>query len=93
MIRRSIMRNEWIVRRCITRAELAYLGLRSRAQSLSERLRRERGQTTMEYVMIIGLIALIIITVFLVLLWPTIKPAVQNLVNRIKNAITGGNIS
>jgi Flp pilus assembly pilin Flp len=87
------MRNEWIVRRCITRAELAYLGLRSRAQSLSERLRRERGQTTMEYVMIIGLIALIIITVFLVLLWPTIKPAVQNLVNRIKNAITGGNIS
>lgn len=87
------MRKESIVRRCITRAELGYLGLTSRAESLRDRLRREQGQTTMEYVMIIGLIALIIITVFLVLLWPTIKPAVQNLVNRIKNAITGGNIS
>jgi len=87
------MRKESIVRRCITRAELAYLGLRSRGESLRDRLRREQGQTTMEYVMIIGLIALIIVTVFLVLLWPTIKPAVQNLVNRIKNAITGGNIS
>ena len=57
------------------------------------KLRDERGAITIEYILIIALIAIIIITVFTVLLWPFLKDAVANLVDRIVNAINGGNIS
>jgi Flp pilus assembly pilin Flp len=48
---------------------------------------------TIEYILIIALIAIIIITLFTVLLWPLLKPALQGLIDRIVNAINGGNIS
>ena len=63
------------------------------AQTLSRSLRDEEGAMTIEYILIIALIAIIIITLFTVLLWPFLKPALQDLINRIVNAINGGGIS
>lgn len=67
-----------------------------RAQSFCKRLevkaRDQRGAMTIEYILIIALIAIIIITLFTVLLWPLLKPALQGLIDRIVNAINGGNI-
>ena len=60
---------------------------------LGAKLRDERGAMTIEYILIIALIAIIIITLFTVLLWPLLKPALQGLIDRIVNAINGGNIS
>jgi Flp pilus assembly pilin Flp len=48
---------------------------------------------TIEYILIIALIAIIIITLFTVLLWPLLRPAIADLVNRITNAINGGGIT
>ena len=77
--------SEWVSLNCI------------RAQSEWDRLRNkaaeERGAMTIEYILIIALIAIIIITLFTVLLWPLLKPALQGLIDRIVNAINGGNIS
>lgn len=67
-----------------------------RAQSALKRLEvkvsDQRGAMTIEYILIIALIAIIIITLFTVLLWPLLKPALQGLIDRIVNAINGGNI-
>ena len=71
----------------------------SRLVSAETRLKRLRGTLddaegaiTIEYILIIALIAIIIITVFTVLLWPVLKLAFTNLMTRIQNAINGGNI-
>jgi Flp pilus assembly pilin Flp len=53
----------------------------------------EAGAITIEYILIIALIAIIIITLFTVLLWPALRPAVEGLLDKIKNAIAGGNIA
>ena len=59
---------------------------------LRERMRGEGGAITMEYILIIALIAAIIIAIFLVLLWPVLEPAITSLLERIQNAINGGDI-
>ena len=43
--------------------------------------RDERGAITIEYILIIALIAIIFITLFTVLLWPALKPALETLVS------------
>ncbi len=64
-----------------------------RIQRLRARFGVEAGAITIEYILIIALIAIIIITLFTVLLWPALKPAVEDLLKRIQNAINGGNIA
>lgn len=56
---------------------------------LEERVRDESGAITIEYILIIALIAFIIIAVFTALLWPLLEPAVDDLVQRITDAING----
>jgi Flp pilus assembly pilin Flp len=63
------------------------------ARSRLERLRDEEGAMTIEYILIIALIAIIIITLFTILLWPILRPALVNLIDRIRLAIEGGGIS
>ncbi len=67
-----------------------------RAQSgwkrLEAKVRDQRGAITIEYILIIALIAIIIITLFTVLLWPLLRPALEDLIARIVNAINGGAI-
>ncbi len=72
---------------------LSFIRAESGWRRVEGKLRDERGAITIEYILIIALIAIIIITVFTVLLWPFLKDAVANLVDRITNAINGGNIS
>jgi Flp pilus assembly pilin Flp len=60
---------------------------------LREKLRGEEGAMTIEYILIIALIAIIIITLFTVLLWPILRPALEGLIDRISNAINGGGIT
>jgi Flp pilus assembly pilin Flp len=60
---------------------------------LRQRLEEEEGAMTIEYILIIALIAIIIITLFTVLLWPILRPALEGLIDRISNAINGGGIT
>jgi Flp pilus assembly pilin Flp len=60
---------------------------------LRERAKDEEGAMTIEYILIIALIAIIIITLFTVLLWPILRPALTGLIDRISNAINGGGIT
>lgn len=60
---------------------------------LGARLRRlrdeEEGQTPTEYLMIVGLMAVVIITVFVFFYWNGIKGAAQTWVNNVKQAVLG----
>jgi len=69
------------------------LSTERRLRSLGERLEDEEGAMTIEYILIIALIAIIIITLFTVLLWPILRPALEGLIDRISNAINGGGIT
>lgn len=77
--------SEWVCRKL--------LQAQSEWRRLEARARDESGAITIEYILIIALIAIIIITLFTVLLWPLLRPAIVNLVNTITNAISGGDIS
>jgi len=71
---------------------LSLIRAQSRIKRVEAKVRDERGAMTIEYILIIALIAIIIITLFTVLLWPLLKPALEGLIDRIVNAINGGNI-
>ena len=76
--------------RMVAKTELGWIALENwRPNHLSK---DENGQTTVEYVMIIGLIAAIIMTIFLVILWPVVGEAVKDLVEKIRQAISGEGI-
>lgn len=80
-----------------TRIQDGYLSSVVSTQDRVGRLRArfgvESGAITIEYILIIALIAIIIITLFTVLLWPALRPAIEGLLEKIKNAISGGNIA
>ena len=65
----------------------------ARIARLRKRLEDEEGAMTIEYILIIALIAIIIITLFTVILWPFLRPALEDLINRITNAVNGGGIT
>lgn len=73
-------------------ALLSVVRAESEVKRLEAKVRDQSGAMTIEYILIIALIAIIIITLFTVLLWPLLKPALQGLIDRIVNAINGGNI-
>lgn len=60
---------------------------------LSDRLNRagrdEDGQTPTEYLMIVGLMAVVIITVFVLFYWKQVKASAQSWVNNVKQAVVG----
>ena len=74
-------------------ATSAWIRLGKRANRWKEKALDQRGAMTIEYILIIALIAIIIITIFTILLWPILRPALEDLINRIQNAISGGGIS
>lgn len=65
---------------------------RSTLARFRARAREESGAMTIEYILIIALIAIIIITLFTILLWPILRPALVDLIARIQAAIAGGGI-
>lgn len=66
------------------------------ARRLGARLRRLRddqaGQTPTEYLMIVGLMAVVIITVFVFFYWNNVRGAAQTWVNNVKQSVLGKNI-
>jgi Flp pilus assembly pilin Flp len=70
-----------------------FVSAEARIARLRKRLEDEEGAMTIEYILIIALIAIIIITLFTVILWPFLRPALEDLIDRITNAINGGGIT
>ena len=66
------------------------------AQNLGQRVRAihqdERGQTPTEYLMIVGLMAAVIVLVFVTFYWGQVKGAAQSWVKAVKEAILGKGI-
>jgi Flp pilus assembly pilin Flp len=76
-------------------SEWAFHGLRSvqtRFKVVAGKASDESGAITIEYILIIALIAIIIITLFTILLWPALRPAIVTLLGTITEAIGGGAI-
>ena len=65
----------------------------TRAQELGRRLQNlrkdEKGQTPTEYLMIVGLMAAVIVLVFVTFYWGQVKGAAQSWVKAVKEAILG----
>lgn len=68
----------------------------TRAQELGRRLARsvkdEKGQTPTEYLMIVGLMAAVIVLVFVTFYWKEVKQSAQEWVKQVKDAIVGKDI-
>ncbi|MEY4095285.1 MAG: hypothetical protein RLZZ53_2484 [Acidobacteriota bacterium] len=68
----------------------------TRAREIGRRLTNlredERGQTPTEYLMIVGLMAAVIVLVFVTFYWDEVKVSAQEWVKKVKEAIVGENI-
>jgi Flp pilus assembly pilin Flp len=66
------------------------------ARTVGERARRaardERGQTPTEYLMIVGLMAAVIVTVFVTFYWNTVSGAARSWVTKVTQSILGTSI-
>ena len=73
----------------IERGKAAGRRLRDRIEKVS---REELGQTPTEYLMIVGLMAAVIVLVFVTFYWTQVKSAAQNWVAKVKDAVLGTKI-
>jgi Flp pilus assembly pilin Flp len=68
----------------------------TRTQDFGRRLKKisedEKGQTPTEYLMIVGLMAAVIVLVFVTFYWKEVKASSQAWVQQVKDAIVGKNI-
>lgn len=68
----------------------------TRAQDFGRRLKNAgkdaKGQTPTEYLMIVGLMAAVIVMVFTVYFWPTVKTAASDWVKKVSESILGTKI-
>lgn len=68
----------------------------ARARDFGRRLKKisedEKGQTPTEYLMIVGLMAAVIVLVFVTFYWKEVKASSQSWVQQVKDAIVGKNI-
>jgi Flp pilus assembly pilin Flp len=68
--------------------------LADEARAATRRFARDqRGQTPTEYLMIVGLMAVVIITVFVFYYWSNVKTAAQSWVSNVKQSVLGKNIT
>jgi Flp pilus assembly pilin Flp len=85
-------RGEWLLYWQVVAIERARAGvhrLRARARRLGV---EERGQTPTEYLMIVGLMAAVIVLVFVTLFWGQIRSAAVTWVARVREAVLGTKI-
>ena len=59
---------------------------------LRDRVKDEKGQTPTEYLMIVGLMAAVIVLVFVTFYWGQVKVAAKSWVKAVKDAILGTGI-
>jgi Flp pilus assembly pilin Flp len=55
-------------------------------------IRDSRGQTPTEYLMIVGLMAVVIITVFVIFYWNSVRGNAKNWVKNVQQSVEGKNI-
>jgi Flp pilus assembly pilin Flp len=66
------------------------LGVKERGRRAFDAMTRdENGQTSTEYLMIVGLMAAVILLAFVTFFWETIKGAAQNWSGKVGKAIEG----
>jgi Flp pilus assembly pilin Flp len=70
----------------IDRIRMAVIGLRERARRA---VQDENGQTPTEYLMIVGLMAAAIVTIFVTFFWGTIRAAASTWANQVRDAVLG----
>lgn len=83
------------------RLVLAEIALLRRAWAAARRVREvaaraargERGQTPTEYLMIVGLMAVVIVIVFVTFYWTEVKDAAKKWVDNVKQSILGTSIT
>jgi len=66
--------------------------VRDFGRRLKERTQDEKGQTPTEYLMIVGLMAAVIVLVFVTFYWKEVKESSQEWVKQVKDAIVGKDI-
>jgi len=66
--------------------------IREAARDLQRRVADEKGQTPTEYLMIVGLMAAVIVLVFVTFYWDQVKVAAKEWVQKVKESITGSKI-
>ena len=64
-------------------------GLRRLRSALLRMRGNEKGQTPTEYLMIVGLMAAAIVTIFVTFFWTNIRDAASDWSNKVKEAVTG----
>ncbi len=74
----------------LTRTRDVALGIGQRIANLRK---DEKGQTPTEYLMIVGLMAAVIVLVFVTFYWGTVKVAAKTWVTKVKGAILGTGIN
>ena len=55
-------------------------------------VRDEAGQTPTEYLMIVGLMAAAIITIFVTFFWGTVRDAASSWADKVRDAVLGGDM-
>ena len=68
------------------------ISTKSRHRLLHRLMDDEAGQTPTEYLMIVGLMAAVIVLVFVTFYWTQVKSAAQSWVAKVESAILGTNI-
>ena len=66
--------------------------IREAGRDLQRRVADEKGQTPTEYLMIVGLMAAVIVLVFVTFYWDQVKVAAKEWVQKVKESITGSKI-
>jgi Flp pilus assembly pilin Flp len=91
-VTRQDLQNRWLLTQI--KGVEAVRGLAARAVDAQRKFRdNERGQTPTEYLMIVGLMAVVIITVFVFYYWSNVKTAAQSWVSNVKQSVLGKNIT
>ena len=69
------------------------LGVRRRVRDrIIRTIQDEKGQTPTEYLMIVGLMAAVIVLVFVTFFWGNVKGAASSWVGKVKDSILGTSI-
>ena len=84
-------REWWLYGQVVAVERLRGIGCQVRDRIRSQ-LQDESGQTPTEYLMIVGLMAMVIVVVFVTLFWGQIKDAAATWAVKASNAIQGGGI-
>jgi Flp pilus assembly pilin Flp len=66
--------------------------IKEAGRAVQRKIQDEKGQTPTEYLMIVGLMAAVIVTVFVLFYWAQVKAAANTWVTKVKESITGDKI-